>query len=70
MARDIEAQHGRFWRRCDQKGGFGSELRNYVLKKYLGREAAFNMGKSLKNGASVVTQLALVHFLFVHVLRR
>ena len=40
------------------------------LKMSFAREAAFNMGESLKNGASVVTQLALVHFLFVHVLRR
>ena len=40
------------------------------LKMSLAKEAAFNMGESLKNGASYVTQLALVQFLFVHVLRR
>ena len=67
MARKIEAQRGRFSCRCDKKCGFGSELRNYVL---LVKEAEFNMGESLKNGASVVTQLALVHFLYVHVLSR
>ena len=37
MAREIEAQHGRFSCRYDEKRGFGSEIRNYVVKKFVGK---------------------------------
>ena len=40
------------------------------LKMLLARNAAINMGIWGKNDGPVVTQMALAHFLYGHVLRR
>ena len=48
----------------------GASLKSMSLKMSLAKEAAFIMGRSLRHGVSFFTQLPVVHFLFVPVLRR
>jgi len=48
----------------------GASLKSMSLKMSLAKGAAFRMGQSLKKGCVFFTKMALVHFLFVPVLRR
>ena len=40
MAGQTEAQCGRFSWRCDEKRGNGSELRNDVVKNFVGKKSS------------------------------
>ena len=48
----------------------GASLKSMSLKMSLAKEAAFIMRKSLSEVGFFFTKMALVHFLFVPVLRR
>ena len=65
MARDIEEQHVRLWCRCDEKRGYGSELRNCV-GNYV--ENQITIHGDIKYHGTLVTQRSVVHFLYVSVL--
>ena len=48
----------------------GASLKIMCLKMLLGRDAAFCMGIWGKNDGAVVSQMAVAHFVYVHVLWR